>query len=617
MLISLKWLSKVKLNEFGGVLKNKERLVAKGFRQNKGIDFEESFAPVVRIETIRIFVANDSHQNMTVYLMDVKTAFLNGVLREEVYVSQPEGFVDPDHPNHVYKLKKALYGLKQAPRAWYDLLPKFLLSQKFSKGAVDPTLFTRKEGKDILLLMSMLIMSSVKTLEEVPLQCIILRRQISQLVFKEVKEHLYLKGGAIWKSALYNIKVYQKAKLSNEEIVFPAVLLAGNNGSKEVKWEERRIVKGVCFVPIEVERTLRSLKVHSWFTLRKELVPVDDQVRIAQSNYRIALEKTQPDVIYKVCLEILKQYSFFNAFTRTAYAPEIYMQQEDHRSDIDRIAIVSSLMAYFVAILTLDSTRSCVMHSTFPTKGTRSIISTVSISLEGFLASILLLRVIIVAAVIVTVIRVVVVVAVVGVVIVVAIIGVVRIIGIVVGGGGVPFIIKLLFVIIGWAYAFHQDKASSVKVPVANATLFSSAQLLRENADSVRSNERMRISLGPVFLLGLSAFAMASACASRGAVTPSVISCQMAASVIVGAADFDSGGDVFDLTSDEDPTDEDGDIGIGDSIGVSASSGESRESNIDDSDNTGDGGKIAGRAIITWGGEISSLISESKGMIVE
>ncbi|GJY67564.1 retrovirus-related pol polyprotein from transposon TNT 1-94 [Tanacetum coccineum] len=89
--------------------------------------------------------------NMIVYQMDVKTAFLNGILRKEVYVSQPDGFVDQDNPNHVYKLKKALYGLKQAPRAWYDLLSKFLLSQEFSKGTVDPTLFIRRQGKDILL----------------------------------------------------------------------------------------------------------------------------------------------------------------------------------------------------------------------------------------------------------------------------------------------------------------------------------------------------------------------------------------------------------------------------------------------------------------------------------
>ncbi|GJV09419.1 retrovirus-related pol polyprotein from transposon TNT 1-94 [Tanacetum coccineum] len=89
--------------------------------------------------------------NMIVYQMDVKTTFLNGMLREEVYVSQPDGFVDQDNPNHVYKLKKALYGLKQAPRAWYDLLSKFLLSQEFSKGTVDPTLFIRRQGKYILL----------------------------------------------------------------------------------------------------------------------------------------------------------------------------------------------------------------------------------------------------------------------------------------------------------------------------------------------------------------------------------------------------------------------------------------------------------------------------------
>ncbi|GKB83281.1 retrovirus-related pol polyprotein from transposon TNT 1-94 [Tanacetum coccineum] len=131
---------------------------------HQGIDFEESFALVARIKAIRIFIANVAHKNMTVYQMDVKTAFLNGVLREEVYVSQPEGFVDQDHPNYVYRQKKALYGLKQAPRAWYNLLSKFLLSQQFSKGVIGPTLFMRKEGKDILL-----IMQGVKTLDEVHL----------------------------------------------------------------------------------------------------------------------------------------------------------------------------------------------------------------------------------------------------------------------------------------------------------------------------------------------------------------------------------------------------------------------------------------------------------------
>ncbi|GKB64712.1 retrovirus-related pol polyprotein from transposon TNT 1-94 [Tanacetum coccineum] len=118
MIIALKWIYKVKLDEYGDVLKNKARLVAKGYRQEEGINFEESFAPVARIEAIRIFIANAASKNMTIYQMDVKTTFLNGELKEEVYVSQPEGFVDPDHPTHVYRLKKALYGLKQAPRAW-------------------------------------------------------------------------------------------------------------------------------------------------------------------------------------------------------------------------------------------------------------------------------------------------------------------------------------------------------------------------------------------------------------------------------------------------------------------------------------------------------------------
>nr|GFA92713.1 retrovirus-related Pol polyprotein from transposon TNT 1-94 [Tanacetum cinerariifolium] len=107
-------------------------------------------SPNQLLEAIWIFLAYAEHKNMVVYQMDVKTAFLNGNLKEEVYISQPDGFVDPDNPNHVYKLKKALYGLKQAPRAWYDMLSSFLLSQDFSKGSVDPTLFIRRNEKSKL-----------------------------------------------------------------------------------------------------------------------------------------------------------------------------------------------------------------------------------------------------------------------------------------------------------------------------------------------------------------------------------------------------------------------------------------------------------------------------------
>nr|GEY60093.1 copia protein [Tanacetum cinerariifolium] len=133
--ITLKWIYKVKLDELGGILKKNASLVARGYHQEEGIDFEESFASVARLEAIRIFLTYATHKNMVVYQMDVKTAFLNGNLREEVYVCQPHGFVDQDNPNHAYKLKKALYGLKQAPRAWYDMLSSFLISQDFSKAS--------------------------------------------------------------------------------------------------------------------------------------------------------------------------------------------------------------------------------------------------------------------------------------------------------------------------------------------------------------------------------------------------------------------------------------------------------------------------------------------------
>nr|GFC30233.1 retrovirus-related Pol polyprotein from transposon TNT 1-94 [Tanacetum cinerariifolium] len=115
--INMKWLWKNKRNEENNVIRNKSHLVAKGYAQKEGVDFEESFAPVARLEAVRLFIAYAAHKSFTVYQMDVKTTFLSGPLKEEVYVNQPDGFVDPYHPDKVYRLKKALYGLKQAPRA--------------------------------------------------------------------------------------------------------------------------------------------------------------------------------------------------------------------------------------------------------------------------------------------------------------------------------------------------------------------------------------------------------------------------------------------------------------------------------------------------------------------
>ncbi|GJY94350.1 retrovirus-related pol polyprotein from transposon TNT 1-94 [Tanacetum coccineum] len=149
--INLKWLWKNKHDEENTVIHNKSRLVAKGYAQKEGIDFERVHSHSARLEAVRLFIAYAAHKSFTVYQMDVKTAFLYGPLKEEVYVNQPDGFVDPYHPDKVYRLKKALYGLKQAPRAWYDELSNFLVSEGFSKGSIDPTLFITKHREDILL----------------------------------------------------------------------------------------------------------------------------------------------------------------------------------------------------------------------------------------------------------------------------------------------------------------------------------------------------------------------------------------------------------------------------------------------------------------------------------
>ncbi|KAJ9535203.1 hypothetical protein OSB04_un001716 [Centaurea solstitialis] len=149
--ISTKWIFRNKKDERGIVIKNKARLVAQGYTQEEGIDYDEVFAPVARIEAIRLFLAFASFKNFKVYQMDVKSAFLYGKIEEEVYVSQPPGFEDPNNLDKVYRLNKALYGLHQAPRAWYDTLSTYLLENGFSRGVIDKTLFIKREKQDILL----------------------------------------------------------------------------------------------------------------------------------------------------------------------------------------------------------------------------------------------------------------------------------------------------------------------------------------------------------------------------------------------------------------------------------------------------------------------------------
>ncbi|GJV18160.1 retrovirus-related pol polyprotein from transposon TNT 1-94 [Tanacetum coccineum] len=125
--------------------------MSKGYAHKEGFDFEESFAPVARLEAVRIFVAYATYKYFLIYQIDVKTDFLNGLPKEEVYVAQPDGFIDPDHLEKVYHLSKALYGLKQAPRVWYDKLSNFLMSKCFTKDTIEPTIFMIRYGEDILL----------------------------------------------------------------------------------------------------------------------------------------------------------------------------------------------------------------------------------------------------------------------------------------------------------------------------------------------------------------------------------------------------------------------------------------------------------------------------------
>ncbi|GJX32272.1 putative ribonuclease H-like domain-containing protein [Tanacetum coccineum] len=149
--IGTKWVYRNKKDERGIMIRNKARLVAQGYTQEEGIDYDEVFALVARIEAIRLFLAYASFKDFVVYQMDVKSAFLYGKIEEEVYVCQPPGFEDPEFPDRVYKVEKALYGLHQAPRAWYETFSTYLLDNGFQRGQIDKTLFIKRVKSDILL----------------------------------------------------------------------------------------------------------------------------------------------------------------------------------------------------------------------------------------------------------------------------------------------------------------------------------------------------------------------------------------------------------------------------------------------------------------------------------
>ena len=185
-IVGLKWVFRTKYNADGSIQKHKARLVAKGYSQEQGIDYEETFSPVARFETVRVFLALAAQLKLPVYQFDVKSAFLNGDLEEEVYVSQPQGFVIGDTKNKVYKLNKALYGLKQAPRAWYSKIDSFFQENGFVKSENEPTVFVKKEGKNDFLMVclyvdDMIYMGSSRALIDEFKSCMMNKFEMSDL----------------------------------------------------------------------------------------------------------------------------------------------------------------------------------------------------------------------------------------------------------------------------------------------------------------------------------------------------------------------------------------------------------------------------------------------------
>nr|GEY59129.1 hypothetical protein [Tanacetum cinerariifolium] len=366
MMITLKWIYKVKLDELGGILKNKARLVACGYRQEERIDFEELFAPVARLEAIRIFLAYAAHKNMVVYQMDMKTAFLNGNLREEVYVSQPDGFVDPDNPNHVYKLKKAPYGLKQAPRAWYDMLSSFLHSQDFSK--VDTLMVEKskldedKEGKAVdpshyhgerliswsskrqksaaissmeaeyialsgccaqILWMRLQLLDYGIAFNKIPMYCdnksaIALcytnvqhsRSKHIDIIYHFIKEQV--ENGVI---KLYFVNTeYQPADLFTKAL-----------GRDRIEFLTNKL--GMRSFTPETQKRTMATTIEQQVALDEALVPSNKRLRIGRSNFRLPSDIQSKESTLQVIYDVLRISPFFKAFLVTADVPEIYIQE--------------------------------------------------------------------------------------------------------------------------------------------------------------------------------------------------------------------------------------------------------------------------------------------------
>ncbi|GJZ65226.1 retrovirus-related pol polyprotein from transposon TNT 1-94 [Tanacetum coccineum] len=274
--------------------------------------------------------------NMIVYQMDVKMTFLNGILREEVYVSQPDRFLDQDNPNHVYKLKKALYGLKQAPRAWYDLLSKFLLSQEFSKGTVDPTLFIRRQGKDILLISQsprgIFINQSKYALESLKKYGMESSDPVDTPMVEKSKLDEDTQGKAVDPThyrGMVGTLMYLTASrpdltFADSSITLTAYADANHAGFQDTRRSTSRSMKllGDRLVSWSSKRNINTTQAQHK-ALDDALVAHADHLEFGKCNMRLKTDIKPKEATFQVMLDALALTPFYQAFLITIEVPAI------------------------------------------------------------------------------------------------------------------------------------------------------------------------------------------------------------------------------------------------------------------------------------------------------
>ncbi|GJU26419.1 putative ribonuclease H-like domain-containing protein, partial [Tanacetum coccineum] len=289
--IGTKWVYRNKRDERGVVVRNKARLVAQGYTQEEGIDYDEVFAPVARIEAIRLFLAFASFMGFIVYQMDVKSAFLYGTIDEEVYVSQPPGFVDPDHPNKVYKVVKALYGLHQAPRAWYATLSTFLEKHGYKRGTIDKTLFIKRDKKDIMLV----------------------QVYVDDIIFGSTNKSWCDEFEALMKSR------FQMSSMG-ELTFFLGLQVKQNKGGIFISQDKyvAEILKKFDLVNVKAAITPMETKVP--LTKDEEAIDVDVHLYRSMIGSLMYLTASRPDIMYAVCVcsrfQVTPKTSHLNAVKR-------------------------------------------------------------------------------------------------------------------------------------------------------------------------------------------------------------------------------------------------------------------------------------------------------------